>query len=175
MAEEPQKPDVAASTLRATPPGGSRPGTVLGPGAPLAGLRVLVVDDEPDVRRVVAKRIARFGAEVETASDGVEATALTLRESPSFDIVITDQTMPGRSGDEFVRAVRAAGSRVPVVIMSGFNASGTTIAPDGLGAQTFLAKPFDSAQLLAALLDGLGARVGAGGPAEPASDGAARG
>lgn len=163
MTDVPQSPNVpperdGSGGYRMTPEGGARLDAAVASSSPLAGLRVLVVEDEPGVRHVVSKRIARFGAVVETAADGLEATRRVLDGGGTFDLVLTDLTMPGRSGEAFVRDVRASGSTVPIVVMSGFAAGSSPEDLARIGAQGFLAKPFDAAQLLAALLDSLATR-----------------
>jgi CheY-like chemotaxis protein/PAS domain-containing protein len=159
--------DVTAARALASRSGGdgaSRPpsagGTVdtpapfAAPGSPqdrLRGRRVLVVDDEPDVLRVVAKRLERLGCVVDTAVDGDDALERLLAAPSQWHLVLTDQTMPRRTGEQLLIAMRDAGLTVPVVVMSGYSA---TVTPDrmlALGARAFLAKPFDGAQLLEAL------------------------
>lgn len=121
----------------------------------LRGRRVLVVDDEPDVLRVIAKRLERLGCLVDSATDGEDALNRLLATPTGWHLVLTDQTMPRRTGEQLLIALREAGISVPVVVMSGYSA---TVTPDrmlSLGAKAFLAKPFDGAQLIAALAQAL--------------------
>lgn len=122
----------------------------------LRGRRILIVDDEPDVIRVVAKRLQRIGCDVEAAADGEEALQRLLAGPRHFDLVLTDQTMPRRTGEQLLLAMRESAMQIPVVVMSGYSA---TVTPDrmlALGASAFLPKPFDGTQLLAALSAALG-------------------
>lgn len=131
--------------LRATPTG-----SPVVPDGALPFRRVLVVDDEPDVCRVVAKRLLRMGCEVDTAPDGQAALEL-LKDGSRYDVILTDQTMPRRTGEEFLLAMREAGLTIPAVMMSGYSATVTPERAIAAGARGFLAKPFDGAELVAAL------------------------
>ncbi|MDX2182519.1 MAG: response regulator [Gemmatimonadaceae bacterium] len=113
--------------------------------------RVLVVDDEPDVVRVVSKRLVRLGCDVDSATDGEDALVRLIENPTGWDLVLTDQTMPRRTGEQLLVALRAAGVKVPVIVMSGYSGAVTPERMLSLGAMAFLAKPFDGAQLLAAL------------------------
>lgn len=116
--------------------------------------RVLVVDDEPDVVRVVSKRLVRLGCEVDSATDGEDALLRLIENPTGWDLVLTDQTMPRRTGEQLLVALRAAGVKIPVIVMSGYSGAVTPERMLSLGALAFLAKPFDGAQLLAALTSG---------------------
>ncbi len=113
--------------------------------------RVLVVDDEPDVVRVVSKRLVRLGCDVDSATDGEDALVRLIENPTGWDLVLTDQTMPRRTGEQLLVALRAAGVKVPVIVMSGYSGAVTPERMLSLGAMAFLAKPFDGAKLLAAL------------------------
>lgn len=121
------------------------------PSKSLGPCRVLVVDDDPDVVRVVAKRLQRVGCEVESAPDGEAALQLLIAEPTRWNVVLTDQTMPHRTGEELLSALREAGIGVPVVVMSGYSATATPERVMALGASGVLAKPFGGDQLVAAL------------------------
>ncbi|GLS42173.1 response regulator [Methylobacterium brachythecii] len=102
--------------------------------------RILVVDDDEDVRHVTASFLNGFGYDETEASDGV--SALAMMESAEFDLVVADLAMPGMSGIEFAAEVRQRFSDVPVLILTG-HAEAMPI-PDDLPV---LAKPFESADL----------------------------
>jgi CheY-like chemotaxis protein len=78
--------------------------------------RILVVDDEPDIRRLDSELLIDAGYEVDTASDGVMASGL-LERNP-YDLIITDQ-MPGTSGVELLQELYSARKSVPVIIATG--------------------------------------------------------
>lgn len=113
---------------------------------PVAGtrLRVLVVDDEAVVAMTSSMALRRVGHEVVTARSGDEAHALVAADPDRFDVVVSDVTMPGRSGPELLRSIRTIRSDLPVILMSGFG-----VDVDGSEADGYLMKPFDRDQLVA--------------------------
>ncbi len=82
-------------------------------------LRILVVDDEPQVREVIAAFLTTDGHSVREAAHGQEG--LNLMQSDDFDLVITDKAMPGMNGDQMARAIKAQFPRLPVILLSGFS------------------------------------------------------
>jgi CheY-like chemotaxis protein len=118
----------------------------------LAGKRVLVVDDEEEVALLVAQRLAPFGVITEVVHDGAEA--LDLLRTQHFDALTLDILMPGMSGFEVLRALRADPelSKVPVVVVSVFSGR------EALSGEWVVSKPIDAEELA----DALGAAVLAG-------------
>ena len=106
---------------------------------------VLVVDDDPDIRDVVALVLEDEGFSVETAGDGAEALAKARERPPSG--ILLDMMMPVMDGAAFLRAWRteATGPRVPVVVMSANQKATDALS---LGAVDFIPKPFDVDDLL---------------------------
>ena len=103
---------------------------------------VLVVDDDDNVRRTAGRLIEMLGFEVAEASGGKHAVELFSARPADFTAVILDLTMPGMSGEQTARALRAIRGDVPIVVTSGYDetdAGGWTGAD---GITTFLAKPF---------------------------------
>jgi len=119
----------------------------------LAGLRILVVDDDPLVRNTVRRLLERRGATVVVAIDGSDATARL--EAEPFQLVVSDVSMPGMTGYQLVAIVRASWPDTKVVLMSGYTEPtvGDSEAPDG-----FLEKPFTAPVLDATLDEVLGRR-----------------
>ncbi len=115
--------------------------------SPLAGIRVLIADDEPSVRGTVRRLFERRGALVSVAADGSEAEALLRAEK--FGFVLLDIEMPGRRGYELVPIARETQPGTPVLLMSGFTDTRGAVEPDG-----FLEKPFTS-RALDAMIDEL--------------------
>jgi two-component system response regulator MprA len=110
----------------------------------MADPRVLVVDDDEALLRVVRMTLAYEGFEVQTAADGIEA--LGLLDATDVDVVVLDLQMPRMDGNEFYRKARERGYRFPVLILSAY---GAEKACDDLGAAGFVDKPFDPDALVA--------------------------
>lgn len=111
--------------------------------------RVLVVDDEPGVRRALERGLRAEGMEVHTAADG--PTALRAALTGTFDAVLLDIMLPGLSGYRVLERVRAAGIATPVLLVSAKD--GEVDQADGLdlGADGYLVKPFSFVVLVAQL------------------------
>lgn len=111
--------------------------------------RVLIVDDDPMMREVLARRLRRLGHIILEAEDGLQALE-TLRAEP-VDLVLTDLRMPGMNGTELLERLQAdpALREVPAIMISGAEDSGEVIRAIELGAEDFLPKPFDPTLLRA--------------------------
>ncbi len=113
-------------------------------------MKVLVVDDDPTVRKLLERFLGPLGHSVVVAQDGNEAVETLCDASTPFDAVILDLVMPSMDGWATFRAMRAYRRRLPVVIISGFDALGVAgLLTDS--RVTFLQKPFLRDQLVAAL------------------------
>ena len=107
--------------------------------------RVLVVDDDPDVRGFVVSSLEDLGYDVAEASDGEAAMVEFRREKP--DLVVLDYLMPGMSGADVAREMRGARPEQPILFVSGYSET-DAIRAAAPGA-TLLAKPFRSEALAA--------------------------
>jgi CheY-like chemotaxis protein len=118
----------------------------------LRGRRVLVIDDEPAIARLIATRLAPFEVDATVAHSGQEALALLRGER--FDAVTLDILMPGMSGFEVLRQLRADPElrALPVVVVSVFSGN------EALAGEWVVAKPIDADELV----DALGAALLAG-------------
>src|SRR6202167_3503564 len=112
-----------------------------------AGGRVLVVDDDPDVREAVETALELEGHSVATATDGL--AALKQLGIAEFDAVVLDVLMRHLDGFEVCRRLRASGNRTPVLILTARDSEEDTIRGLDLGADDYLAKPFGVAEVLA--------------------------
>lgn len=114
--------------------------------------RILVIEDDIDINNVMAASLAKAGYVCTQAFSGSEArlvfkAATTAGEEP-FDLVITDLMLPGASGEELVREIRAH-SDAPVIVVSARTDPGDKVELLELGADDYVAKPFDLDELLA--------------------------
>jgi len=110
--------------------------------------KVLVVDDDPDIRRIAAFSLGRIGGfEVATASGGDEAIAEVLRQLP--DLVLLDVSMPGMDGPATLAALHAlpGAERLPVVFFTATSSDAEVDRLRSLGAIGVLPKPFEVAEL----------------------------
>lgn len=98
--------------------------------------RVLVVDDDPDVRRVVSKALTETGYEVECAEDGEAAWQAIQNRAP--ELVITDQAMPKLQGTELLKRIREAQLNIPVIVLTGT----LSVPLDCFFCDAMLLKPF---------------------------------
>jgi DNA-binding NtrC family response regulator len=103
--------------------------------------RILVVDDEPAQRELVAGFLRKHGFEVALVGNGDEALARFRREP--FDLVLTDQRMPGRSGLELLAALRGVTPEVAVIVMTAYGTIETAVAAIKAGAADYLTKPLN--------------------------------
>ena len=124
----------AASTAAAVPP-------ALPPGK-----RVLVVDDEPMVREVLAKYLERDGFRVWSAADGLEARAVLASVRP--DLVVLDVMLPGVTGLGLLAELRQDGD-VPVILLTALTEEGDRVAGLELGADDYVTKPFSPREVAA--------------------------
>jgi len=131
-----------------TPAGG--PETALPPAATVApGARVLIVDDDPVMRRLTTRALQNDGYVLTEATNGREALEVMRRETP--DLVILDFVMPELDGLDVLRALRADPATVslPVLMLTSQSDEGSTRAGFDAGATDYLTKPFSSPQLSA--------------------------
>jgi two-component system cell cycle sensor histidine kinase/response regulator CckA len=112
---------------------------------------VLVVDDEVPVRLVALKALKAAGLQVIEAGDG-QAALLTYRQrAADINLVLLDLTMPGLSGEETLRQLRALAPTLPVIVMSGYSEGETMGRCASLGVSGYLAKPFEISDLVTRL------------------------
>ena len=110
--------------------------------------RVLVVDDETQIRRTVGINLRARGFDVDLAETGEEALDLAARSRP--DVVIVDLGLPGISGIEVIEGIRGW-SRVPIVVLSVRDTEADKVAALDAGADDYVTKPFGMDELLARL------------------------
>jgi DNA-binding response OmpR family regulator len=107
--------------------------------------RILIADDEPSVRDSVGYALAQEGFEVTAAADGDEATE-KLGDGVPFDLLILDIMMPGPSGLDICRDVRAR-SAVPIIVLTAKDAEVDKVVGLEVGADDYVTKPFSPREL----------------------------
>ena len=121
--------------------------------------RILAVDDEPGIARLIKVNLERAGYYVETAGDGVEA--LALLENTPFDLVISDVMMPKMDGMELLQSIRNKPqiSHLPVIMLTAKSADADVTQGYAAGTDMYLTKPFSPPELLtwvSRVLSGMG-------------------
>jgi two-component system KDP operon response regulator KdpE len=109
-------------------------------------MRILVVDDERQIARVLRTSLQSYGYEVITAQDGLEALESFSQNTP--DLVITDLSMPNMDGVELTKAIRALG-QTPIIVLSVRDQDAAKILALDSGADDYVTKPFSTPELLA--------------------------
>ena len=119
--------------------------------------RILVIDDDAHIRRMLSRMLQQSGYEVKDAADGSEGLRL-IREAP-FDLVLTDLIMPEKEGIEMIIELRTEFPDVKIIAMSG----GARMGPeaylqlaDSLGAERTFSKPIDRDELIGAIKELIG-------------------
>jgi PAS domain S-box-containing protein len=124
---------------------------------------LLFVDDEEPVVRIGERMLASLGYQVTAATSSIEALRLFRADPNSFDMVITDQTMPGLTGAALARELKAVRADIPVILCTGYTDSVDQESGRLLGVEAFLAKPINRATIAeairAALDDERGSRL----------------
>lgn len=108
-------------------------------------IKVLVVDDEKNIREVLESELPFYGFKAAAAATG--ASALALLENEEFDVVLLDLNMPGMGGVEVLRQIRSADIPVEVVVLTADAGIPTAVEAIKLGAYDYLVKPVDLEQL----------------------------
>lgn len=116
-------------------------------------MRLLVVDDDPDVRESLRNSLEFEGYGVDTAGDGEQALHLIVSAAADVrpDLAIVDVMMPGIDGLEVCRRLRAGGERMPVLMLTARDGLGDRVTGLDAGADDYLVKPFALEELLARL------------------------
>ncbi len=111
--------------------------------------RILVVDDEPELREFVAMSLELNEYETVEAENGKKALEILTRED--FDCIVSDVEMPEMTGPEFLKKFREINKVIPVIMLTGVKALNTVVEVMKLGAQDYLVKPINIDELLIAV------------------------
>lgn len=121
---------------------------------PLAGRRLLVVEDESLVRQAACDLLGHHGAVVLAARDGVEGVQV-FEKHEDIDLVLLDLTMPGMHGEQVFEAMQARRPGVPIVLTSGYDARDAVRVLERRGLAGFIRKPFESRRLVETIVQAL--------------------
>lgn len=119
--------------------------------------RVLVVDDEPSIRKVLAAQLGRHGYSVTTLEDG--QAAVDHLATHEVDAVITDLKMPRRDGMSLIAWLRTERPGLPVIVITAFGTVESAVDALKMGAFDYVTKPFDQDELRATLAEALAHRA----------------
>jgi two-component system, cell cycle sensor histidine kinase and response regulator CckA len=118
---------------------------------------VLLVDDEPSIRRAGSRMLVRFGYRVLTAADGREAVDCLEQHRPAIDVVVTDMVMPNMDARDLIGIIRQRWPDLPVLLSTGYDAG--RLGQDDLRLFTGLVpKPYTPEEMLRAVRKALDAR-----------------
>ncbi|MCX5707972.1 MAG: response regulator [Candidatus Omnitrophica bacterium] len=109
--------------------------------------KILVVDDEDVIRDVLSKYLKRYGYFVDTAEDGNIALK-KLKETPGYNLIITDLMMPGVDGLEVLRSIKKTNPYIEVIVLTGYYTIENAVQAIRVGAFDFICKPCDFTQLV---------------------------
>ncbi|MEA3389734.1 response regulator [Sphingobium naphthae] len=126
----------------------------------MSGQRILIVDDEVHIRRLLQGTLVRGGYEAIEAKTALEAVAEARRGKP--DAILLDLGLPDRDGLEIIQLLRGV-APAPIIVISARDATDQKVAALDLGAHDYVTKPFDSEEVLARLRASLRGRVEAQG------------
>jgi len=118
-----------------------------------AGEKILVVDDEENIRVITQATLEKHGYAVMTAADGTDALAAYAQSGKEIALVLTDMAMPYMDGLAMVRALKKIDPNVRVIAMSGLLSPEQTAELASLGIDTYLSKPFTADRLLTTVSD----------------------
>jgi two-component system, OmpR family, response regulator len=111
--------------------------------------RVLLVEDDHQLREMLARVLSRSGYEVETVADGHRGLHRTLTRA--YDALIVDRGLPGIDGLDLIRRLRRQGIRTPLLILTAYGTLADRVAGLDAGAEDYVVKPFELEELLARL------------------------
>lgn len=108
---------------------------------------ILVVDDDHEIRDLLARFLTKHGLKVSAARDGVEMSRLL--DAHAVDLVVLDLMMPGEDGLSLTRRLRAQGNAIPIIMLTAMGEDTDRIVGLEVGADDYLPKPFNPRELLA--------------------------
>jgi DNA-binding NtrC family response regulator len=122
--------------------------------------RILIIDDEDMLVELNEQRLCRLGYEVVATTSSMEALAIFRREPDTFDLVITDYTMPNMTGTELAIELLKVRTTIPIILCTG---QSDTVSPEKakeIGIREFIMKPLANRELAQAIRRALDANMG---------------
>jgi len=114
-------------------------------------MRILLVEDEPDLGRAIEKTLTRNRYIVDWTQDGTEAWSYLIQTQTQYTVAVIDWMLPGLSGIELCKRLRAQGSPLPVLMLTARDSLNDRVTGLDAGADDYLVKPFGMVELLARL------------------------
>src|SRR5712671_6119995 len=109
--------------------------------------RILLVEDEPNLRRTLTDLLKSDGYLVESSEDGIEGQELAMKNP--FDVIILDVMLPSRSGFEVCRRLRESGNNTPILMLTARSELNNKVQGFKAGSDDYLTKPFETPELQA--------------------------
>ncbi len=139
-----------AATSAETPP--AKPTAPVGPATRRGeGATILVVDDEEDIRELLAELLTDAGYRAMVAESAEAALEMMTRDAPNPVAIVTDQSMPGMNGIEFAERVRKSAPRLPIILCTGYSPALSQSGPPAPAVDRILLKPVEPGRILDAL------------------------
>ncbi len=114
-------------------------------------MKILFIDDAPDIRALMTDFLPMCGHTVVTAADGQQGWEIFSAEADSFDVLISDVSMPVMDGMQFLRMVRENGFKVPVILVSGLDDHDVETTAAEYEIVAVVSKPFELSEMQAVL------------------------
>lgn len=109
--------------------------------------RILIVEDEPNIRELVAYNLTANGYEPVMAEDGLQGIEMAVSEKP--DLILLDIMLPGKNGYDICRELRQAGNKTPIIMLTAKNEEIDKVLGLEFGADDYISKPFGIRELMA--------------------------
>ncbi|MBE0499845.1 MAG: sigma-54-dependent Fis family transcriptional regulator [Desulfuromonadales bacterium] len=107
--------------------------------------KILIIDDEEGMRKLLARVLIKYGYETVTSGSGDEA--LSLIENDTFDLIITDINMPGMDGLQLLREVKSFDPALPIIVMTAYGTVESAVQALRSGAYDYITKPFETDEI----------------------------
>jgi CheY-like chemotaxis protein len=110
--------------------------------------KIMIVDDEENIRRIIQAYLTRYGYSITTFENGVEALEAFEKAPDQFDLIITDMTMPRMTGDELAKSVLCIRKDIPVILCTGYSEIISEAKALEMGIRKYIQKPVSNEELV---------------------------